>query len=283
MSTSTHRELTVADLMSTKVFAVTAGQSMSLAETAMRGIRVRHIPVVDGELRLVGLITHRDLLTAKSEAQGTADERSEQELAVPVAKIMQTAVWTVAPETPAVNAARLLEDHRFGCLPVVEDGKLVGIVTEHDFLRLVTDSLDLGPPMGPLSVDAVMSPLPVTVRNTDTLAHARDLMDANQIRHLPIVDHDGAPVGVVSDRDLQVAEAVVGRNSPVTVGLLGSERPYTVNAGSALGPVLLDLAAQRIGSALVVDEGRLTGILTTTDVCHLLGKRLLAQSAGTEG
>ncbi|MFK7992080.1 MAG: CBS domain-containing protein [Sandaracinaceae bacterium] len=262
----THREITVADLMSTDVFAMTAGQSMSLAESAMRGVRLRHIPVVDSAFRLVGLITHRDILMAKVQGGGT----------VLVADLMQMAVCTVSPDTPAMNAARLLQDHRFGCLPVVEEGRLVGIVTEHDFLSLVTEPLPLRasiPPAMP-TVTSVMSPLPITLRAADTVANARDLMDAHGIRHLPIVDADNVPVGLISDRDLQVAEAMVGRNSKLAVRLLGSAAPFTVEEHSPLGPVLRELEERRLGSALVVDGGRLTGIVTTTDVCRLLGERL---------
>jgi CBS domain-containing membrane protein len=48
---------------------------------------------------------------------------------------MEKTVLTVTPETPAARAAAILESHKFGCLPVVADGKLVGIVTEADFVR----------------------------------------------------------------------------------------------------------------------------------------------------
>lgn len=116
----------------------------------MQLARIRNVPVVDDDAHVVGLVTHRDLLSASISALAplTADERSTLQLAVPVSRIMRTDVWTVAPDAPAVSAARMMRDHRFGCLPVVQHRKLVGIVTESDLLRLVTESLELSTPSG---------------------------------------------------------------------------------------------------------------------------------------
>lgn len=272
------RELSVRDLMTTKVFTLTAGQSLTLAENAMRSMRVRHIPVVDDLRRLVGLVTHRDLLSAKLSVLTPIDEdvRTEHEFRVPVAQVMQENVWTIAPDAPALSAAKLLEDHKFGCLPVVRNGRLVGIVTEHDLMKLLTDSLDLGDPPPRLTVGEVMSTPVEAVKLTQTLSEARAAMALRSVRHLPIVDDLEQPLGVISDRDLQVAEAIAGEASDLTVGLLGSQDPFVVSHDAALGPVLLDMASTRIGSAVVVDgTGRVVGILTQTDATRMLGERLL--------
>jgi len=269
-------QLLVRDLMTAPVVTLSARQSVALAEVVMKLKRIRHLPVVEEDRRLVGLVTHRDLLRAKISALAPIgrERRAEAELRVAVSQIMQTEVWSVSPAAPALNAARLLSDHRFGCLPVVEAGRLVGIVTEHDFLALVTDSLELGSPPPVIDVQLVMTPLPATLRVTNTLAEARAEMERLHIRHLPVVDDDGTPLGMISDRDLAIAEAIAGHGSSITVGLIGTEEPYVVAPRSDLGPVLLDLAAQQIGSAMVVDDGVLVGIITTTDACRLLGERL---------
>ncbi|MEM9195349.1 MAG: CBS domain-containing protein [Myxococcota bacterium] len=275
---ATHRELLVRDLMTSRVFALTAGQSLTLAETAMRSQRIRHIPVIDGERRLLGLVTHRDLLAAKVSRVLPMDkeDRSEFEFAIPVSSLMQKTVWSVSPTTPALNAARLLRDHKFGCLPVLEDGRLVGIVTEADFLRLVLDSLDLGEPPPRLTLGDAMTRPAESLPLTATLHEARAAMTAGAVRHLPIVDEQGRPLGMISDRDLRVAEAIAGTESSITVGFLGTESPVSRHVMTALGPVLLDMAAQRIGSVLVVDDDtRLVGILTSTDACRMLGERFL--------
>jgi CBS domain-containing membrane protein len=94
------------------------------------------LPVVDGEERVVGLITHRGILEAWV-SHGHPDEENADIVArdVPVEMVMEKNVQTIGPQTPAADAARILETHKFGCLPVVENGKLVGILTEADFVR----------------------------------------------------------------------------------------------------------------------------------------------------
>jgi CBS domain-containing membrane protein len=268
--------------MTTDVVTVTAGQSLPLVEDLMKQGRFRHLPVVNTGGQLVGLVTHRDLLAAKlTVLDGRSDdERSSDELVVPIAQVMQTEVWTIGPLAPALSAARTLSDHRFGCLPVVEEGRLVGIVTEADFLELLTDSLELGDP-AIVTVEQAMTASPIVAKVTDTLGDARALMDEHGIRHLPILGEDDAPVGILSDRELRVAEAIGGgrlRAANLALSLLGTNDPYVVEPESALGPVLLDMAAQQIGSALVAKAGHLVGIVTATDACELYGAHLQACS-----
>jgi CBS domain-containing membrane protein len=97
--------------------------------------------VLEGE-RLVGLVTHRDLLRAQAAVLASPyDPRHDESMTVPVTRIMRTNVWTVTPKTPLLEAARIVLDHKFGCLPVVEATRLVGIVTEVDFMRCLIDGL----------------------------------------------------------------------------------------------------------------------------------------------
>jgi len=139
-------ELIARDLMSTDVVSLLKEQSLPYAEELMRLERIRHLPVVDDDGHLVGIVTHRDLLGAQVSALTALDEedKTDLELAVPVAKVMRTDVWTVASDTPALEAAQILLDHAFGCLPVVDDGVLVGILTEADFLELLVRVLKRG-------------------------------------------------------------------------------------------------------------------------------------------
>lgn len=278
-------QLRVRDLMTTVLFTLRQGQSISLAETAMRRMRIRHIPVVDNEHRLVGIVTHRDLLTAKLSAVTplSDSERSSWELKIPVAQIMQRDVWTVSSDALAVAGARLLRDHKFGCLPVVDENRvLLGIVTEHDFLRLITESLQLGRPPEAPTARSAMVPAPYFVTAINTVGDARKLMTDRGIRHLPVVDEHHHPVGMVSERDLQVAAAIVGgidQSEDLAISVLGTERPYTVQADSPLGPILLDMATEKIGSAMVVEEEQLIGIITSTDACRMLGEQLTPKAS----
>ena len=137
-----HR-LTVADVMTRDVITLDREDSLADARRSMDQARVRHLPVVAGG-RLVGLITHRDLLAASLSVFSGAGEREQRRLfaQIPVRELMHDAVG-VTPTTPVREAARILIESKFGCLPVVGDGDvLVGIVTEADFVRLAATMLD---------------------------------------------------------------------------------------------------------------------------------------------
>lgn len=127
----------VRDIMSTPVEFLEVGDSLDLARHLMQAGRIRHIPVVDGEQRLIGLVTHRKLIGAWVGHGDPMRERpAEIAREIPVDMLMETDVLTTTPDAPAATAARLIETRKIGCLPVLDKGKLVGIVTEADFVRL---------------------------------------------------------------------------------------------------------------------------------------------------
>jgi acetoin utilization protein AcuB len=107
-----------------------------------RAQRIRHLPVVENE-RLVGLVTERDLRPAT--AGEAADPRT-------VGEIMVTTVITASSRTPIEEAAKLLYENRIGCLPVLEDDRLVGILTESDLLRALVELFGAHHPLTRLEV-----------------------------------------------------------------------------------------------------------------------------------
>jgi CBS domain-containing membrane protein len=134
------RFMLVAKVMSSPVVSLLADQSVPLARDVMGFAHVRHLPVVDVAGRLVGLVTHRDLvrwadITAELHREGRADLRVEQ--------IMTRDVWSVGPDDDAAAVGRIMLDRKYGCAPVVDArGALVGIVTASDFLRLAIEAIE---------------------------------------------------------------------------------------------------------------------------------------------
>jgi CBS domain-containing membrane protein len=132
----------VRDIMTRTVTTLAPEDDLVKADAIMHKGRVRHLPVVR-EDKLVGLISHRDLLRAQIEALAAATSSETTKLiALPAGERMMTNVITVTPDTSVHNAARAMLENKVGCLPVVEDEKLVGIVTESDFVKWSLESAD---------------------------------------------------------------------------------------------------------------------------------------------
>jgi acetoin utilization protein AcuB len=125
--------LTVRDVMATDLVTVRPHESARHAYRLMRDHRFRHLPVVeDGQL--VGILSDRDLrpvLLSPTLAR------------VRVGELMSEDLTTVVPDAPVEEAASLLVVKKIGCLPVVADGRLVGIVTETDLLAVLVELLGL--------------------------------------------------------------------------------------------------------------------------------------------
>lgn len=136
--------LKVEDIMTTDIFTLMETDNLALARSVMDLARIRHIPVVKVDMSFIGLLTHRDILSATVSRLAELDNRTQEELdqGVPVMEIMNTNVRTVSRNDSLRDCAALLLKHKFGCLPVLEEGKLVGIITEADFLNLTISLLD---------------------------------------------------------------------------------------------------------------------------------------------
>lgn len=120
----------VGELMTRDVVTLKETQNLAKADELLRLHRIRHLPVVRQE-KLVGLITHRDLLRA---AATHAKDPAAQPLWA--ADIMTRDVQTVRPDTPLRRAVAMMLEHKYGCLPVVDEGGVLqGILTEADLVR----------------------------------------------------------------------------------------------------------------------------------------------------
>lgn len=129
----------VRDYMTPKVFTIRSDKKLVAVREIMNWAHVRHVPVVDANGKLVGIVSHRDLLHAaiSSVTEESEIERTRHLWKVHIEPIMVTNVRTIGPDEPVSTAARLMRSSKIGCLPVVENDKLVGIITDHDLLGIV--------------------------------------------------------------------------------------------------------------------------------------------------
>src|SRR6056297_2530003 len=119
---STSIPLTAKDLMTTTVVTLTGEQTLDHIEEAMKLLRFRHMPVVDGD-RIIGLVTLRDALriSASSLIPNANEQDRFLEGNFKVADVMNRELTTVSPDTPLSEVASLLLDRKLGCTPVVEE------------------------------------------------------------------------------------------------------------------------------------------------------------------
>src|SRR5436305_5163736 len=136
-STTSMTDLRVRDLMTPDVVSVRPEDSVAAAHELMLDHRIRHLVVMDKDGDLVGLLTHRDLL------RHSLIERAELPLSlqrsvmrrIRVEEVMTSEVETADPGQWLQEAAQVMFENKLGCLPVVEGPRVMGILTEADFVR----------------------------------------------------------------------------------------------------------------------------------------------------
>jgi predicted transcriptional regulator len=132
---------TVADIMTIDVVTIEPHNSIATAIRLMRQGQLRRLPVVENGV-LVGIVTSGDLRRITGLASILKDPSQDNFLwhHIPVANVMSRNPISLAPDTPISEAARLLVEHKIGGLPIVEDGRLVGIITTSDLLETLMEA-----------------------------------------------------------------------------------------------------------------------------------------------
>lgn len=124
----------VAQVMTTDLFTVSQEDTVTLAEAMMRWEKIRHVPVEDEDGKLVGMLSMRELVKAL--------RKKDDQTGLRVGEVMDESVKTVTPETRTVDAIQLMRDDDLSALPVIKDGKLVGLLCDSDFLVVAARLLE---------------------------------------------------------------------------------------------------------------------------------------------
>ena len=138
------KKLVVRDLMTVDLVTASPGDSVARVRNLMYEHWVRHIPVVDGKGKLVGLVTYRDLLRRslieRSDRPVWVEQEELEKLEADT--VTQHIVDEVSPDTELAEAGRLLLESKKGCVAVVEDERLVGMLSEADFVRYLVGEME---------------------------------------------------------------------------------------------------------------------------------------------
>lgn len=131
----------VREVMTRDVVTLGRNDKLLVADDLMRLGRIRHLPVVDEGGELAGIVSQRDLFHSgliKALGYGTHAQRQALDMVV-VKEAMRTQVVTTLPDTPLRDAAKMMLEKKIGCLVVLDEGRIAGILTESDFVKLVAD------------------------------------------------------------------------------------------------------------------------------------------------
>lgn len=131
---------TVGEIMTREIITLKRSDSLKFGKDIMTQKRVRHFPVVE-DGKVVGVVSQRDLFRASLASTLRYEEKIEKAFLdnLSIRGVTNESPVTVSPDTAITEAARLMVDKKIGCLPVVEHEKLVGLVTETDFLIVLAE------------------------------------------------------------------------------------------------------------------------------------------------
>jgi CBS domain-containing protein len=133
----------VAEVMNTELFTLAEDNTVRDARELMSEHHIRHIPVVNGNNRLLGLVSQRDVLAAAdSTLLVSPGDAAAQEAFVSVASVMTVSVNTIEETANLRGAALYMQKHKIGCLPVVRGENLVGIITDSDFVSVAINLME---------------------------------------------------------------------------------------------------------------------------------------------
>ncbi|MGL4829829.1 MAG: CBS domain-containing protein [Vibrio sp.] len=143
----------IEDMMTRNPHTLLRTHTLADAKHMMEALDIRHVPVVDVNKQLLGIITQRDLLAAQESVLAKNTLQVDASLSTPLFQIMHTDVVSVAPQAGLKESAIYMQKHKIGCLPVVSKGTLVGIITDSDFVAIAINLLELQEECEPEELD----------------------------------------------------------------------------------------------------------------------------------
>lgn len=141
----------VEEIMSKDVFSLTEDATIKEAIDALNSRKIRHIPIVNDKYEVIGIVSDRDIRDAKPSILFNSDENFDG-FSKPVSTIMNRNVVTAHPLDFVEDISSLLYEHNIGCLPICEDDRLVGIVTETDILHTLVQLMGAHQPSSQIEI-----------------------------------------------------------------------------------------------------------------------------------
>ncbi|EGR4404303.1 CBS domain-containing protein [Vibrio cholerae] len=133
----------VEDMMTRHPHTLLRTHTLNDAKHLMEALDIRHVPIVDANKKLLGIVSQRDLLAAQESSLQRSAQGDALTFETPLFEVMRTDVASVAPQAGLKESAIYMQKHKIGCLPVVAKDVLVGIITNSDFVTIAINLLEL--------------------------------------------------------------------------------------------------------------------------------------------
>lgn len=261
----------IKNLMSEDLITIDKDQNLSDALKLLRKHNVSRLPVTNNK-ELVGIISERDI----ANKLGSSKYESMPASRLHISSVMVKDVFTVPETMQLADVAKLMLDEGIGSVPVMYEDKMVGIVSKADFVTLA-----VGIAFDKITVKEIMSKDLIVVSPTERLVHARRLMIEANVGRLPVVEDDKL-VGMITSKDLMRAFIDFRKNVPekhqksqikeVFVEDIMSGNPQFVSKEMSITEVSNIMIETGYNGLPVVEEGKLVGIITQTDILRLIQK-----------
>lgn len=262
----------VAEIMQRDVMTVVESDLLESVLRRMLTHGVRHAPVLRAG-KVVGVVSERNLLGHRAR-YGRDDA---------IGEIMTAPAYVTEPTCSVANASAIMTTHKIGCLPVLNQGDLVGIVTRSDLLATLAQQPIRHSPWGGLTASDVMARDLEVAHEQDNLLQAALKMLQRGVRHLPVVDGHQRLIGMLSDRDLRgaVGDPALLADSTQLPLRLDQRRvaeamtctPAVADLCTPLAVLAQRLSDEQLGALPIVDqERRLLGIVSYVDVLRAMLK-----------
>ena len=261
---------TVRNWMSSPVITVTPETSLTDARKIIEENQIRALPVMKGDL-LVGIVTKRGLLRLDLSKLNIASRDLSPEK---ISDVMTTKPLTLLPEALIPKAARIMLENKITALPVVEGGKILGILTNSDLLRFIL--VEYPGLKNVIRVKHYMTDEVVTIEKATTLLEAHRLMGTKRIRSLPVMEN-GVLVGLVTRTDLMSSDPsrlVSRENQEISLKILTqpvekimTKEVITISPEAELAAAARLMLDHKIHCLVVMDEkNKMAGIITESDL-----------------
>jgi CBS domain-containing protein len=204
--------------MTREVFTLNPNDSLAKARNLMLTKKIGRLVVVDEKDRVLGIISRSDMAFALGRGSPRWRKRPLDQMLVK--DLMVTRVITINPLTSLNEVAKIMLEKDISGLPVIDKGRLVGIITTHDMTKYLADHAS-----NDLRVKDVMDKKVITASPFHSIHHIVDLMASSPTRRVIIIDNEGRPIGLISPSNIAFTKFDIKRKVVFRRSLGGSYEP----------------------------------------------------------